>query len=478
MALINAAVLDGVRIVVRQAAETLSSTPPSGPAPTSATTTSLAPPADTSVNGSPTSPNGNNNQGNNNGNSPLLFFVALGFGVVFTNLWIIVGVKYCFRYNARNRQMRANEDGEPITLENMPRHHRRRREKKLMTMDEVNEKFPMQKYKSWVASRAHEGLSTRGGVDVPPSRAGSVKSVQGVIPDLASKERPSTEERPTTSAAKPKTEVDSAAKPETQSTTPAADPKTDNTETEPTHSDLAAAQPNDARPSESEEDDEHINAALPPEFMTSGDTCAICIDSLDDDEDVRGLTCGHAFHAVCVDPWLTSRRACCPLCKADYYTPKPRPAAPEGTAGAENTATGVITVVLPENGRRSNRQPRSQSTWMSFRSRGRSTTSGNNASAQPQRRQSAAQAGTNSDSTPRSGGIFSRFRPAAPTGPAQQSPTETPAPSQPQGQAGGFLSSMRLPFGRGQQQEQQASNATTTPVTPSQLEAGTATQAR
>jgi hypothetical protein len=26
-----------------------------------------------------------------------------------------------------------------------------------------------------------------------------------------------------------------------------------------------------------------------------------------------------------VDPWLTSRRACCPLCKADYYVPKPRP---------------------------------------------------------------------------------------------------------------------------------------------------------
>ncbi|KAL8409080.1 hypothetical protein RB594_007503 [Gaeumannomyces avenae] len=479
MALINAAVLDGVRMVVRQAADTLTSTPSSGPAPTSGTTTtSPAPPSDTSANSNPNSPGGNTGN-NGNGNSPLLFFVALGFGVVFTNLWIIVGVKYCFRYNARNRQMRVNEDGEPITLENMPRPHRRRREKKLMTMDEVNEKFPMQKYKSWVASRAHEGLSTRGGVDVPPSRSGSVRSVQGVIPDLASKERSSTEERPTTSAAKPKTGVDSTANPETQSTpTNAAadpDPKTDSTNAELTHSDSAVAQPNAARPSESEEDDEHINAALPPEFMTSGDTCAICIDSLDDDEDVRGLTCGHAFHAVCVDPWLTSRRACCPLCKADYYTPKPRPAAPE--TGAENSAGGVITVVLPENGRRSNRQSRSQSTWMSFRSRGRSNTNGNSTSAQPQRRQSAAQANTNSDSTPRSGGILSRFRPAAPTtAAAQQSLTETPAPSQPQGQNGGFLSGMRLPFGR--RQQQQASDATTAPATPSQLEAGTTTQAR
>lgn len=47
------------------------------------------------------------------------------------------------------------------------------------------------------------------------------------------------------------------------------------------------------------------------------------------------VTCCHAFHASCVDPWLTSRRACCPLCKADYYVPKPRP---EGEA--EPTPTG------------------------------------------------------------------------------------------------------------------------------------------
>jgi hypothetical protein len=46
---------------------------------------------------------------------------------------------------------------------------------------------------------------------------------------------------------------------------------------------------------------------------------------LEPDDDIRGLTCGHAFHAGCLDPWLTSRRACCPLCKADYFIPKPRP---------------------------------------------------------------------------------------------------------------------------------------------------------
>jgi len=86
-----------------------------------------------------------------------------------------------------------------------------------------------------------------------------------------------------------------------------------------------------------DDDDDHIHTAVPPELLTNpGDSCAICIDTLEDDDDIRGLTCGHAFHAGCLDPWLTSRRACCPLCKADYYTPKPRP---EGEP-AENERSG------------------------------------------------------------------------------------------------------------------------------------------
>ena len=42
-----------------------------------------------------------------------------------------------------------------------------------MTMDEVNERFPLTKYKNWVATRAMEGLPTAGGVTGPPSRTGS-----------------------------------------------------------------------------------------------------------------------------------------------------------------------------------------------------------------------------------------------------------------------------------------------------------------
>lgn len=52
--------------------------------------------------------------------------------------------------------------------------------------------------------------------------------------------------------------------------------------------------------------------------FTSG-TCAICLEILEDDSFVRGLVCGHVFHADCLDPWLTKRRACCPMCKRDYF---------------------------------------------------------------------------------------------------------------------------------------------------------------
>jgi len=405
MTFINNALLEGARILVRQAS-TVDSTPlPSDPAATTAiftqsptqaptSSTMTIPVTDISPTPTPTpSNNGAGSGGGGNSSSPLLFFVALGFGVVFTNLWIIVGVKYCFRYNARNRAMRVNEDGEPINMENMPRPHRRRREKKLMPIDEVNEKFPMMKYKTWVASRAQEGLPTRGGVSSPPSRANSIRDVDGVVNELPSKERMSMEDRPTTSATSPvafpvaasappvdkeevanstngpakaetaKRPVQHASKESTSSTVgieprPSADlgrgfyapPTTAQQEFYAPSPTPAAQESNKDRREEhdddDEDDDEHIDAALPPECLgTSGDTCAICIDTLEDDDDVRGLTCGHAFHAVCLDPWLTTRRACCPLCKADYYTPKPRPNAPEGDGAT------VIAVTLPGDSR-------------------------------------------------------------------------------------------------------------------------------
>ena len=495
MAFLHPAVAEGIKVVVRQAAETATAliseiaSPTPAPSPTggsvsSSPTISSASASDTFANGGGTAPtlpptqnggpgNPGTNNGNGNNSSPLLFFVALGFGVVFTNLWIIVGVKYCFRYNARNRQMRMNEDGEPINMENMPRPHRRRREKKLMTMDEVNEKFPMMKYKSWVATRVQEGLPTRGGVS-PPSRAGSVRDVDGVAPELPSKERMSADERPTTSAAASpdKQGTKHAAKESTSST---VNPATTRTSTDarlvPTVSESAtiSKEPNRDSRDDDEEDDEHINAALPPECMgTSGDTCAICIDTLEDDDDVRGLTCGHAFHAVCLDPWLTSRRACCPLCKADYYTPKPRPHAPEPGDGT----TTVITVTLPGDRRgreRMNMPNRPRHAF--FGLGGRSDASGQHSNNQPSSRRSTSRPDNTDQNRLGLFSVFSQNRPAQSSPPPATSPMTT-TPVQPQGEQVGRIDAFRSAFptfrlGRRQQGDSTAA------VTPSNLEAGT-----
>ncbi|KAF8424520.1 hypothetical protein EV426DRAFT_533101 [Tirmania nivea] len=287
----------------------------------------------------------------NAGSSPLLFFVALGFGVVFTNLWIIVGVKYCFRYNARQRA-RANGEEDNVDLQTMPRPHRRRREKKLMTVDEVNERFPIMKYKTWRAGREAMGLSPEGGIIQPPSRAGSVRSVNLhngpsittipsaiTIPALghgsSTKEigglESKAEESPKTQTTNdPTTMINSA-----QNQTSIENKR---------FSELSVDERKTAHP-EDEDDDDHPQTAVPEDLLNSvGDSCAICLDVIEDNDNVRGLTCGHAFHSGCLDPWLTNRRACCPLCKADYYIPKPKP---EGEQAIDRSASRTRAPTQP-----------------------------------------------------------------------------------------------------------------------------------
>ncbi|KAL8784459.1 MAG: hypothetical protein Q9195_009036 [Heterodermia aff. obscurata] len=249
---------------------------------------------------------------------------------------IIVGVKYCFRYNQRNRRPQHDENGEPIDMTNMPRTHRRRREKKLMTMDEVNDRFPLTKYKAWMSTRAEEGLPTAGGVAGPQSRPASINETARTIASLDDHRKSgdsadhglstvnNTPEKPKDNPDSTKTPQKS---PEGQSGEPMPDPPLSETERP---SQPAAALPPPTRTEVQQDndmdDDDQIQIAVPTEMLANpGDSCAICIDTLEDDDDVRGLTCGHAFHASCLDPWLTNRRACCPLCKADYFIPKPRP---------------------------------------------------------------------------------------------------------------------------------------------------------
>ncbi|KAI0141548.1 hypothetical protein GGR57DRAFT_406556 [Xylariaceae sp. FL1272] len=489
MGLLNQAVVDDVaNFVIRQAISSIASTSVPSPSPvpnTSTTNTGATTVTNTMTTSSPmpseTGDSGGSGNGNggNSGSSSLLFFVALGFGVVFTNLWIIVGVKYCFRYNARNRALaRLDENGEPIDLQNMPaRPHRRRREKKLMTMDEVNEKFPMVKYKTWVLDRQKEGLPTAGGIS--SSRANSVRSVEGIIPAVEPEQplgdRQSSEEqtRDVSAAAKPTDagQNDTNNKTTTTETTGTTPDNRDSVEdANSTRAPSAATSTLEtpqgkARTSEDEDEDEddHINAALPPELLnSSGDTCAICIDTLEDDDDVRGLTCGHAFHAVCLDPWLTNRRACCPLCKADYYVPKARPQPAEGEAQDPNSP------VDPRNNGRINmpRAPMRSFAWAHFRDAPRqifpTRLSGTGMSSDPalrdrQRQQRAptrpSRTNTRGQAPVEGGNAVTRFRNRFP-------------PFR--------LEALRRSRGESNEASQGATNNGTGPVTttPSQLEAG------
>jgi hypothetical protein len=45
------------------------------------------------------------------------------------------------------------------------------------------------------------------------------------------------------------------------------------------------------------------------------DRCLICLDDYVPDDDLRVLSCKHAFHQGCVDKWLQTGRNNCPACR-------------------------------------------------------------------------------------------------------------------------------------------------------------------
>jgi len=79
-----------------------------------------------------------------------------------------------------------------------------------------------------------------------------------------------------------------------------------------------------------------VNRGLPQEQLSNiatmkytvgtipNTSCSVCLYDFAEEEDVRGLQCGHWFHQNCVDNWLVNHRNSCPLCREPAIK-KPQP---------------------------------------------------------------------------------------------------------------------------------------------------------
>lgn len=87
---------------------------------------------------------------------------------------------------------------------------------------------------------------------------------------------------------------------------------------------------------------------LDPSNLQAPQSCPICLDP-PSGLPIRFLPCSHAFHAQCVDIWLTEKSAMCPLCRSDCRPEGERgenAAGEEEGQGGEQSGEGGVTVTV------------------------------------------------------------------------------------------------------------------------------------
>lgn len=273
---------------------------------------------------SPTSfPTNPNTSQNNSSSQNYLFFIALALGVVFANLWIILGVRYLYRRRQRQRNLALDpESAHPGTMIPMiargmvvhplslGRHNRprRKREKKVVSLAYMDDNFPVTLYGDW----------KHGPLDSATEKSEKSEKSEKVVDTILEKD---------------------------------LDALSDDVQEDFTHTTIIVEDHDHVALSLSNSEDASAlslsetnsrNSRVEP---ADPDTCAICIEQLENCDEVRILKCNHVYHLACITPWMTNRNASCPLCKTSYYVP---PAPPLPTWLANNGQGTIPPLSVPE----------------------------------------------------------------------------------------------------------------------------------
>ncbi|CAG78490.1 hypothetical protein B0I72DRAFT_132247 [Yarrowia lipolytica] len=262
------------------------------------TSTQSGPPS-----GVPTNPN-SQQQRNTSTTQNYLFFIALALGIVFVNLWIILGIRFLYRRRQRQRAVSDPENQSPDPMIPMiargmvmtgghPRaRQRRKRQKKVVSLAFMDDNFPMTRYADW-----KNGTYT------------NEKSVDEKVLEKEVAERNMTEKEMEAFS-------DDAIEDSANHTTIVVEEDIGNVGF------LSLSNSAGASALSLTETNSRTDRVEPP---SDPDTCAICIEQLEDCDEIRVLKCNHVFHFSCITPWMTNRNASCPLCKTQYYIPPPPP---------------------------------------------------------------------------------------------------------------------------------------------------------
>ncbi|ODV81860.1 uncharacterized protein CANTADRAFT_124280 [Suhomyces tanzawaensis NRRL Y-17324] len=219
------------------------------------------------------------------------------------------------------------------------RRHRRRRRARFAKMKKLSEEeveilFPKKTYHDWLNGGKERDHEQRDGVLQEDAAAKGL-----AVPEpLAEAPEEITTVVSTTTTKKERTSHDITSLGEHAGTTTTATTNTTTTTTTTSEAiELDELPPVDIPDLlDSASKPESVNDDPSEELHFTSGTCAICLEVLEGEDIVRGLICGHVFHAECLDPWLVKRRACCPMCKRDYLY-KNSATATTGTSNGELT---------------------------------------------------------------------------------------------------------------------------------------------